>query len=91
MWAPLSTGEPLRGGPVPRKQRWGGREQRDTVTSLAEPHTLTCWSTASESVYVVSLQSLNAQGESQPVYRAALTKRKISGRCRASHMPVWCV
>ncbi|XP_049620697.1 fibronectin type III domain-containing protein 1 [Suncus etruscus] len=33
---------------------------------------------ASESVYVVSLQSLNSQGESQPVYRAALTKRKIS-------------
>nr|XP_012615129.1 fibronectin type III domain-containing protein 1 isoform X3 [Microcebus murinus] len=33
---------------------------------------------ASESVYVVSLQSMNAQGRSQPVYRAALTKRKIS-------------
>ncbi|XP_073075954.1 fibronectin type III domain-containing protein 1 isoform X3 [Manis javanica] len=33
---------------------------------------------ASESVYVVSLQSLNSQGQSQPVYRAALTKRKIS-------------
>ncbi|XP_030708887.2 fibronectin type III domain-containing protein 1 isoform X1 [Globicephala melas] len=33
---------------------------------------------ASESVYVVSLQSLNSRGQSQPVYRAALTKRKIS-------------
>ncbi|XP_039323879.2 fibronectin type III domain-containing protein 1 isoform X1 [Saimiri boliviensis] len=33
---------------------------------------------ASESVYVVSLQSMNSQGRSQPVYRAALTKRKIS-------------
>ncbi|XP_028366061.1 fibronectin type III domain-containing protein 1 isoform X1 [Phyllostomus discolor] len=33
---------------------------------------------ASESVYVVSLQSLNSRGRSQPVYRAALTKRKIS-------------
>uniref|UniRef100_A0A8C7EP10 Fibronectin type III domain-containing protein 1 n=1 Tax=Neovison vison TaxID=452646 RepID=A0A8C7EP10_NEOVI len=33
---------------------------------------------ASESVYVVSLQSMNSQGQSQPVYRAALTKRKIS-------------
>ncbi|XP_053448313.1 fibronectin type III domain-containing protein 1 isoform X2 [Nycticebus coucang] len=33
---------------------------------------------ASESVYVVSLQSMNTQGQSQPVYRAALTKRKIS-------------
>uniref|UniRef100_A0A5F8G3H4 Fibronectin type III domain-containing protein 1 n=1 Tax=Monodelphis domestica TaxID=13616 RepID=A0A5F8G3H4_MONDO len=32
---------------------------------------------ASESVYVVSLQSMNSQGQSQPVYRAALTKRKI--------------
>ncbi|XP_036016662.1 fibronectin type III domain-containing protein 1 isoform X3 [Mus musculus] len=31
---------------------------------------------ASESVYVVSLQSTNSQGQSQPVYRAALTKRK---------------
>ncbi|XP_028628564.1 fibronectin type III domain-containing protein 1 isoform X1 [Grammomys surdaster] len=31
---------------------------------------------ASESVYVVSLQSTNSQGPSQPVYRAALTKRK---------------
>ncbi|XP_074044057.1 fibronectin type III domain-containing protein 1 isoform X2 [Macrotis lagotis] len=31
---------------------------------------------ASESVYVVSLQSMNSQGQSQPVYRAALTKRK---------------
>lgn len=37
------------------------------------------WSTASESVYVVSLQSTNSQGQSQPVYRAALTKRKNSG------------
>ncbi|EPY85243.1 hypothetical protein CB1_000390058 [Camelus ferus] len=33
---------------------------------------------ASESVYVVSLQSMNSRGRSQPVYRAALTKRKIS-------------
>ncbi|XP_057618624.1 fibronectin type III domain-containing protein 1 isoform X2 [Chionomys nivalis] len=33
---------------------------------------------ASESVYVVSLQSTNSQGQSQPVYRAALTKRKNS-------------
>uniref|UniRef100_A0A8D0Q2C4 Fibronectin type III domain-containing protein 1 n=1 Tax=Sus scrofa TaxID=9823 RepID=A0A8D0Q2C4_PIG len=33
---------------------------------------------ASESVYVVSLQSMNSRGQSQPVYRAALTKRKIS-------------
>ncbi|XP_048210515.1 LOW QUALITY PROTEIN: fibronectin type III domain-containing protein 1 [Perognathus longimembris pacificus] len=33
---------------------------------------------ASESVYVVSLQSMNSQGQSQPVYRAALTKRKIA-------------
>lgn len=33
---------------------------------------------ASESVYVVSLRSMNSQGQSQPVYRAALTKRKIS-------------
>ncbi|XP_006868545.1 PREDICTED: fibronectin type III domain-containing protein 1 [Chrysochloris asiatica] len=33
---------------------------------------------ASESVYVVSLQSMNSQGRSQPVYRAALTKRKIA-------------
>ncbi|XP_067398339.1 fibronectin type III domain-containing protein 1 [Emydura macquarii macquarii] len=33
---------------------------------------------ASESVYMVSLQSRNSQGQSQPVYRAALTKRKIS-------------
>ncbi|ELK09949.1 Fibronectin type III domain-containing protein 1 [Pteropus alecto] len=33
---------------------------------------------ASESVYVVSLQSLNSRGRSQPVYRAALTKRKVS-------------
>ncbi|XP_064148959.1 fibronectin type III domain-containing protein 1 isoform X2 [Loxodonta africana] len=33
---------------------------------------------ASESVYVVSLQSVNSQGRSQPVYRAALTKRKIA-------------
>ncbi|ELK34818.1 Fibronectin type III domain-containing protein 1 [Myotis davidii] len=33
---------------------------------------------ASESVYVVSLRSLNSRGQSQPVYRAALTKRKIS-------------
>uniref|UniRef100_A0A8D0G4I4 Fibronectin type III domain-containing protein 1 n=1 Tax=Sphenodon punctatus TaxID=8508 RepID=A0A8D0G4I4_SPHPU len=32
---------------------------------------------ASESVYVVSLQSRNSQGRSQPVYRAALTKRKV--------------
>lgn len=37
--------------------------------------------TASESVYVVSLQSLNARGRSQPVYRAALTKRKVAGMC----------
>lgn len=37
------------------------------------------WSPASESVYVVSLQSMNSHGQSQPVYRAALTKRKISG------------
>ncbi|XP_039388954.1 fibronectin type III domain-containing protein 1 isoform X1 [Mauremys reevesii] len=33
---------------------------------------------ASESVYVVSLQSRNSQGQSQPVYSAALTKRKVS-------------
>ncbi|XP_042637510.1 fibronectin type III domain-containing protein 1 [Orycteropus afer afer] len=33
---------------------------------------------ASESVYVVSLQSMNSRGQSQPVYRAALTKRKIA-------------
>ncbi|CAM4535463.1 unnamed protein product [Lepidochelys olivacea] len=33
---------------------------------------------ASESVYVVSLQSRNSQGRSQPVYSAALTKRKVS-------------
>ncbi|XP_049760763.1 fibronectin type III domain-containing protein 1 [Elephas maximus indicus] len=33
---------------------------------------------ASESVYVVSLQSVNSQGRSQPVYRAALTTRKIA-------------
>ncbi|XP_060061102.1 fibronectin type III domain-containing protein 1 [Erinaceus europaeus] len=33
---------------------------------------------ASESVYVVSLQSVNSQGQSQPVYRAALTKRKMA-------------
>nr|XP_058939741.1 fibronectin type III domain-containing protein 1 isoform X1 [Kogia breviceps] len=33
---------------------------------------------ASESVYVVSLKSLNSRGQSQPVSRAALTKRKIS-------------
>lgn len=39
----------------------------------------TLWFTASESVYVVSLQSTNSQGPSQPVYRAALTKRKNSG------------
>ncbi|XP_075410422.1 fibronectin type III domain-containing protein 1 [Tenrec ecaudatus] len=32
---------------------------------------------ASESVYVVSLQSMNSQGRSQPVFRAALTKRKM--------------
>lgn len=40
---------------------------------------LALFPTASESVYVVSLQSMNSQGQSQPVYRAALTKRKISG------------
>lgn len=28
---------------------------------------------------MVSLQSTNSQGQSQPVYRAALTKRKKSG------------
>uniref|UniRef100_A0A8C0JDS2 Fibronectin type III domain containing 1 n=1 Tax=Chelonoidis abingdonii TaxID=106734 RepID=A0A8C0JDS2_CHEAB len=33
---------------------------------------------ASESVYVVSLQSRNSQRQSQPVYSAALTKRKVS-------------
>ncbi|KAG6929605.1 fibronectin type III domain containing 1 [Chelydra serpentina] len=33
---------------------------------------------ASESVYVVSLQSRNSQGRSQPVYSAALTKRRVS-------------
>ncbi|XP_075719865.1 fibronectin type III domain-containing protein 1 [Rhinoderma darwinii] len=32
---------------------------------------------ASESVHVVSLQSMNPQGKSQPVYRAAVTKLKI--------------
>ncbi|KAM9234715.1 fibronectin type III domain-containing protein 1 [Dugong dugon] len=33
---------------------------------------------ASESVYVVSLQSMNSQGRGQPAYRAALTKRKVA-------------
>ncbi|KAM8945519.1 fibronectin type III domain-containing protein 1 [Pelodytes ibericus] len=32
---------------------------------------------ASESVHVVSVQSMNPQGKSQPVYRAAVTKLKI--------------
>ncbi|KAM4770965.1 fibronectin type III domain-containing protein 1 [Rhinophrynus dorsalis] len=32
---------------------------------------------ASESVHVVSLQSMNSQGKSQPVYRPAVTKLKV--------------
>lgn len=53
----------------------------------------TLWSTASESVYVVSLQSTNSQGPSQPVYRAALTKRKNSGMfpgVQSGETVVWC-
>ncbi|KYO18654.1 fibronectin type III domain-containing protein 1 isoform A [Alligator mississippiensis] len=33
---------------------------------------------ASESVYVVSLSSRNSQGRNQPLYRSALTKRKVT-------------
>lgn len=44
------------------------------------------WFTASESVYVVSLQSTNSQGQSQPVYRAALTKRKNAGTFPRMHL-----
>ncbi|KAK2508929.1 hypothetical protein MC885_014814 [Smutsia gigantea] len=64
-------------------ERGGGGGNADTSGCvfrelLAQSLTPCCRSTASESVYVVSLQSLNSQGQSQPVYRAALTKRKIS-------------
>ena len=59
----------------------GTQTSRDVLSRkpAAWASSLACWSTASESVYVVSLQSLNSRGQSQPVYRAALTKRKISG------------
>lgn len=71
-----------------RKMRWegsgavgGGCGQRGCASQKAKrgASPIAGWSTASESVYVVSLQSMNSQGQSQPVYRAALTKRKISG------------
>ena len=35
---------------------------------------------------MVSLQSMNSRGQSQPVYRAALTKRKISGMSPGTHL-----
>lgn len=35
---------------------------------------------------MVSLQSMNSRGQSQPVYRAALTKRKISGTSPGTHL-----
>ncbi|MGH0152628.1 UNVERIFIED_CONTAM: hypothetical protein FKN15_041157 [Acipenser sinensis] len=42
-----------------------------TVTS-----TTACTTTASESVYVVSLQAQNAHGQSPPFYKAIMTKKK---------------
>lgn len=35
---------------------------------------------------MVSLQSTNSQGQSQPVYRAALTKRKNAGTFPRMHL-----
>lgn len=65
------------------RRAWEGTRDRETCflgTHCRASPPAPC-SAASESVYVVSLQSLNSRGRSQPVYRAALTKRKISGMC----------
>ncbi|KAG9483964.1 hypothetical protein GDO78_009725 [Eleutherodactylus coqui] len=44
---------------------------------------------ASESVHVVSLQSMNPQEKSQPVYRAAITKLKIPGLIQLACMNIY--